>query len=60
MCTFRAVISSNGTLTVEGVRRADSGLYGCIAGNMAGLARAQVVVNVSGILNVFYYIDRIS
>ena len=42
------MISSNGTLTVHGVRKADSGLYGCIAGNMAGLARAQVVVSVSG------------
>nr|XP_053642383.1 inactive tyrosine-protein kinase 7-like isoform X2 [Cherax quadricarinatus]XP_053642384.1 inactive tyrosine-protein kinase 7-like isoform X3 [Cherax quadricarinatus] len=44
----RVEVHGNGTLQVTGVRREDGGLYGCTAGNMGGLVRAEISVTVTG------------
>ncbi|XP_042873905.1 inactive tyrosine-protein kinase 7-like [Penaeus japonicus] len=44
----RVEMHGNGTLQLSGVRREDSGVYGCTAGNMGGLVRAEITVSVSG------------
>lgn len=33
---------------MKGVRREDGGVYGCTAGNMGGLVRAEISVSVTG------------
>ncbi|XP_069168618.1 inactive tyrosine-protein kinase 7 isoform X1 [Procambarus clarkii] len=43
----RVEVHVNGTLQVSGVRREDAGLYGCTAGNMGGLVRAEISVTVT-------------
>ncbi|XP_071514252.1 LOW QUALITY PROTEIN: inactive tyrosine-protein kinase 7-like [Panulirus ornatus] len=44
----RVEVHGNGTLQVTGVRREDGGIYGCTAGNMGGLVRAEISVSVTG------------
>ncbi|XP_050699477.1 inactive tyrosine-protein kinase 7-like isoform X2 [Eriocheir sinensis] len=44
----RVEVHGNGTLQVSEVRWEDGGVYGCTAGNMVGLARAEITVTVTG------------
>ncbi|KAK8401828.1 hypothetical protein O3P69_001139 [Scylla paramamosain] len=44
----RVKLYGNGTLQVSEVRWEDGGMYGCTAGNMVGLARAEIAVTVTG------------
>ncbi|CAL4074045.1 unnamed protein product, partial [Meganyctiphanes norvegica] len=44
----RVDIQGNGTLRVSGMRPEDGGIYGCTAGNMGGLVRAEITVDVAG------------
>ncbi|XP_066965958.1 inactive tyrosine-protein kinase 7-like [Macrobrachium rosenbergii] len=44
----RVEVYLNGTLQLSNVKLDDSGVFGCTAGNMGGLVRAEITVNVKG------------
>ncbi|KAG7165393.1 Inactive tyrosine-protein kinase 7-like [Homarus americanus] len=44
----RVEVHGNGTLQLTGVRQEDGGVYGCTAGNMGGLVRAEISISSSG------------
>ncbi|XP_068247783.1 inactive tyrosine-protein kinase 7-like [Palaemon carinicauda] len=44
----RVEVYLNGTLQLSNVKMEDSGVFGCTAGNMGGLVRAEITVNVKG------------
>ncbi|KAK3852725.1 hypothetical protein Pcinc_040701, partial [Petrolisthes cinctipes] len=44
----RVEVHMNGTLEVNRVRWEDGGVYGCTAGNIGGLVRAEITVTVTG------------
>ncbi|XP_042228420.1 inactive tyrosine-protein kinase 7-like isoform X2 [Homarus americanus] len=44
----RVEVHGNGTLQLTGVRQEDGGVYGCTAGNMGGLVRAEISVTITG------------